>query len=410
MSAAGHLSDHAIDADAIVARLRETDARSGGRRVAWTDPWVGERAELDAVAADVGGGLVIEQDAFANTWYVLPGDSDEIVLVGSHSDCVPDGGWLDGILGVHAALGVLEAVARSERASRRTLAVVDWADEEGTRFGRSLLGSSAATGALTAQELDALRSEDGTPACDVVGAYGFRTEALGAPTGRLGSVKAAVELHIEQGPTLERANRPVAAVAGCLGVRRSRITFEGEAGHAGAIAMTERRDPVRAAADFITELFALAERVGGFATCGQLEPEPAIVTAVPARSRISLDLRHADAATLAGLSEAAERLLASGRCAAGTVDLLRQDPIRFDRALIAAAIDASDGGPPLISGPLHDSASLAIAGIPAVMLFTSSIEGVSHSRAEDTPEEDLKAGIHALYRLVTNLLETRHNR
>ena len=117
-------------------------------------------------------GSFVETDAFANTWYVLPGQDAETVLVGSHSDCVPGGGWLDGILGVHAGLGVLAAVAAGPR-PRRTLAVVDWADEEGTRFGRSLLGSSAATGALTASELRALADTDGSPAAEVVSRFGF---------------------------------------------------------------------------------------------------------------------------------------------------------------------------------------------------------------------------------------------
>ncbi len=139
--------------------------------------WVAERGHLDGLARSISDSLTIETDAFANTWYVLPGEGAETVLVGSHSDCVPGGGWLDGILGVHAGLGVLAAIAAGPR-PRRTLAVVDWADEEGTRFGRSLLGSSAATGALTASELRGLADADGTPASDVVAPFGFDAGAL----------------------------------------------------------------------------------------------------------------------------------------------------------------------------------------------------------------------------------------
>ncbi len=180
-----------IDGPAVIMALRETDDRSGGRRQAWTDVWAAERALLDARAREAAGGatLVVERDAFANTWYVLPGERPGTVLVSSHSDCVPGGGWLDGILGVHAGLGVLAAVARADQtgsgADRPTLAVVDWADEEGTRFGRSLLGSAAATGALTRAELDALTAADGTPAPDVVAPYGFDPDALGRPSPRL---------------------------------------------------------------------------------------------------------------------------------------------------------------------------------------------------------------------------------
>jgi len=394
-----------IDADTVIARLREADARSGGRRLAWTETWANERARLDAIAEDASDAVMVERDAFANAWYVLPGETDETVLVGSHSDSVPDGGWLDGMLGVHAGLGVLAAVAAGGRTPKRTLAVVDWADEEGTRFGRSLLGSAAATGALTGEELDRLRAHDGTPAREVTAAYGFDANALGTRSGRLRSVVAAVELHIEQGPTLERTGREVAAVAGCLGVRRSRITFEGEPGHAGTIAMPDRHDPVRTAAAFVTELFALAEQEDGFATTGEIEAEPAFVTAVPQRCRISLDMRHADARALDRLSTSARKLLEAGRCPASVTELHRQDPVHFDAGLIDAAVQASDGGPPLTSGPLHDSASLALAGIRTVMLFTSSKSGVSHCRDEDTPEAHLRRGLLALHRLIVTLLE-----
>jgi N-carbamoyl-L-amino-acid hydrolase len=239
----------------------------------------------------------------------------------------------------------------------------------------------------------------------VTAAYGFDANALGTRSGRLRSVVAAVELHIEQGPTLERTGREVAAVAGCLGVRRSRITFEGEPGHAGTIAMPDRHDPVRTAAAFVTELFALAEQEDGFATTGEIEAEPAFVTAVPQRCRISLDMRHADARALDRLSTSARKLLEAGRCPASVTELHRQDPVHFDAGLIDAAVQASDGGPPLTSGPLHDSASLALAGIRTVMLFTSSKSGVSHCRDEDTPEAHLRRGLLALHRLIVTLLE-----
>ena len=172
-----------IDAGAVIAQLRATEGRSGGRREAWRDPWVAERERLDELARATVPEVVIERDAFANTWYILGGESDETILVHSHSDCVPGGGWLDGILGVHAGLGVLAALA-SEPRRPRTVAVVDWADEEGTRFGRSLVGSSAATGALSAEELDGLTADDGAPARDVVSGYGFARAALGAPGPR----------------------------------------------------------------------------------------------------------------------------------------------------------------------------------------------------------------------------------
>lgn len=394
-----------IDAAAVIAALRVTDARSGGSRVAWTEAWAREREQLDALAVAISPQVLIERDAFANTWYVLPGAGEETVLIGSHSDCVPGGGWLDGILGVHAGLGVLAAVAGRPREERpRTLAVVDWADEEGTRFDRSLLGSSAATAALTGEELDGLTAQDGVPAREVIDGHGFDAAALGAPTPRLAQVCAAVELHIEQGPTLERAGRAVAAVAGCLGVRRSRVAFHGTAGHAGSVAMAARADPVADAARFISELFTEAERHDGLATVGRLRATPEIVSAVPADCRLSLDLRHADPASLARLEDRAHALLERARCEIEHVSVYRDEPVRFDPVLVEAAARVAGGGAPVYSGPQHDSAALARAGIPTAMLFTASTAGISHARGEDTPEADLAAGIVALDRLVGELL------
>jgi N-carbamoyl-L-amino-acid hydrolase len=399
-----------IDAATVIARLRETDVRSGGRREAWSGAWAAERERLDEIARAASSDVLVQRDAFANSWYLLPGQTDEVVLVSSHSDCVPGGGWLDGILGVHGALGVLESIASDGRESgarpRRTLAVVDWADEEGTRFGRSLLGSSAATGALPASELEALASPDGTPAADIVARYGFDAAALGRRSERLEAVAAAVELHIEQGSSLERARRPVAAVSGCLGVRRSRVTFDGVAGHAGSTPMQLRADPVRAAAGFVQQLFAFAQERQGLATVGRIEAQPAFITAVPARCVLDLDLRHTELGGLEEISERANELLERAEpCTAERQHVYAQDPIEFDPALVAAAARAAGGGEPVRSGPLHDSAALAQAGIPAAMLFTSSVGGVSHARAEDTPERDLFAGIEALERLVRSLLD-----
>lgn len=402
-----------IDGPGVIAALRETDERSGGRREAWRDVWAQERAQLDVRARAAAGdaGLIVERDPFANTWYVLPGERPGTVLVSSHSDCVPGGGWLDGILGVHAGLGLLAGVARGDHAvppdRRPTLAIVDWADEEGTRFGRSLLGSAAATGALTRRELDALTAGDGTPAPEVVAPYGFDLDALGRPSPRLAEVTAAVELHIEQGPVLEHERRNAAAVAGCLGVRRRRITFRGTAGHAGALQMADRHDPARAAAVFIAETMDAAERRGGLATVGELATEPAFITAVPAVCRASLDIRHAERGPLDALDDHVTAVLDESRCAADWTEVYRSDPVDFDPELIAAAVQTVGGGAPLRSGPLHDSASLARAGVPTVMLFAPSIAGVSHARGEDTAEPDLLDAIDALGRLVGRLLSAR---
>lgn len=393
-----------IDAAAVLERLRATDARSGGRREAWTEPWMAERRELDAQAQAISDAITVRCDAFANTWYVLPGRRTETILIASHSDCVPGGGWLDGILGLQAGLGMLAVTAERGR-PERTLAVVDWADEEGTRFGRSLLGSAAATGALEAAEFALLTAADGTPAAEIVAEYAFDPGALGTPSPRLADVVAALELHIEQGPRLQAAGRAVAAVTGCLGVRRRRMTFTGVAGHSGSLPMADRRDPVRAAAALLTELFSDAQEAGGLATAGELSVEPSLITAVPARCRVGLDLRHADREALGALDRRARELAAESPCAVAITAVYDQDPIDFDASLVGAARAATGGGDALMSGPLHDSAALAQAGIPVAMLFVASRGGISHTRDEDSAESDLLAGLEALHRLAEPLLD-----
>ncbi len=387
-----------IDAAEVIERLRESDRRSGGDREAWTPGWAAERARLEA---SVPGSVRVERDAFANTWYVLPGRRAETVLVHSHSDSVPGGGWLDGILGVHAGLGLLRALAARGTPPPRTVAVVDWADEEGTRFGRSLLGSAAATGALSATEFAALRTPDGRPAAEITAPFGFQAARLGQPAARLADVVAAVELHIEQGPVLERCGRAVAAVAGCLGVRRYRLTLRGRAGHAGAIPMGLRADPARAAARFVAAVMDLAEARDGLATVGELTASPGLPTVVPAQVTLTLDIRHAEPAALEHLTAEALALAPEAKA----IDLFSAAPVRFDPVLTARAASACGGGTPLVSGPLHDSVSLARAGVPTVMLFVASRDGVSHSRQEDSSEADLAAGLHALARLVGSLLD-----
>jgi N-carbamoyl-L-amino-acid hydrolase len=281
----------------------------------------------------------------------------------------------------------------------RTLVVVDWADEEGTRFGRSLLGSAAATGELTAAEFALLRTPAGEPAAAITEPYGFHADALGTPSARLGRVVAALELHIEQGPVLERSGRSVATVDGALGVRRFRLRFDGDTGHAGATPMDQRRDPVRTASDWVTQVMGLAESCGGLATVGQFTVEPSLPTVIARTAELSLDLRHRDLKSLDELAAAA--LSAAGDAA--VEPLFSSDPTRFDQALVERALDLTQG-PPLTSGPLHDSVSLARAGIPTVMMFAPSIGGISHARAEDTADADLRAAMTTFAALAASLL------
>jgi N-carbamoyl-L-amino-acid hydrolase len=397
-----------VDAAAVIARLRELDERSGGRRVAWTEAWRAERERLCAWLEAEVPGVAIERDAAGNIWARLAGASEETVVCGSHLDCVPDGGWLDGCLGVLAGAAVLADVA-ARGGARRSLALVDFADEEGARFGHSLLGSSAATGLLDVEAAARLTDGDGTALPDVLAANGVALEAMPEAQAALRGAVAFVELHIEQGPVLDEAGLSAAAVDGCLGVRRTALTVRGRAGHAGATPMGLRRDPLQAAAAFVRQLRRAAEAAGGLATVGLLRTEPPTPTAIPGAVQLTVDLRHADTGELQALEIRAGELAvvaaeAEG-CAVEDSRLWSIEPVRFDPRLVARAQELTGGGRPLTSGPLHDAAAVARAGVPTVMVFARTRGGVSHSREEDARDEDLAVAIDAFAELVNELVD-----
>ncbi len=391
-----------MNAAAVVERLRDLDARSGGRRVAWGPVWREERERfLDWIAAEVPAAEV-SRDAAGNLWARVAGDSAETVVIGSHIDCVPDGGWLDGCLGLFAAAEVLRTLEHP----RRSVALVDWADEEGSRFGHSLLGSSAAAGLLDVEAAGALIDADGVTLASALADNGVEVTRMPEAAAELADAVAFVELHIEQGPVLDDAGLPAAAVDGCLGVRRTEALFTGRAGHAGATPMDRRQDPLQAAARWARAARDAAVRAGGLATIGALRTEPGTPTAIADRTRATLDLRHRDLETLVGMDTTArEAALAAAEAEGCTVTvepLWSIDPVRFDAQLVARAEALTS--PALTSGPLHDAAAVARAGIPTVMLFARTRGGVSHSREEDADEADLIAAVEAYGALVSELI------
>jgi N-carbamoyl-L-amino-acid hydrolase len=340
-------------------------------------------------------------------WTRLPGESEDTVVIGSHLDCVPDGGWLDGCLGVFAGAAVMADVARRGRPAR-SLALVDWADEEGARFGHSLLGSSAAAGLLDTEAAADLRDAGGVHLSDALSTYGVSLPEMPAAQAELRGAVAYVELHIEQGPVLEELELPVAAVAGCMGLRRSELVLSGRAAHAGATPMHLRRDPVQAAARLAGALRSAAVEAGGLATVGVLRAEPGIPNAIPGQVRMTIDLRHGELAALDRLDSDTRALAHAAAeeegCSVERRQLSAIDPARFDADLVARARALAGGADPLTSGPLHDAAAMCRAGIPTVMLFVRTLGGISHSREEDARDEDLVAGIEVFERLVTELL------
>ena len=393
------------DPNRVIADLRELDRLTGGpdgaRRVCWTPEWERARELLRRRLAEIDG-VDVEIDSAANLWARLPGDQDGTLAVGSHLDSVPAGGWLDGALGVMAALEVLRCGAES-KAPRRSIVLVDFADEEGARFGRSLFGSSAVAGTLEAAAVAGLRDAEGRTLRDVVAEHGVDLDRAGEAARRRDGLTAYLELHIEQGPVLEREEIPVAAVSGTFGVERHRLLFTGQVAHAGTTPMPLRRDAGLAAARTALAVEEIAHEHAGVGTTGALRLEPGIPTAVPGRAELLVDLRHAEAEPLAAMLDqvraAAGEAAAARGCGLESVEVWRIEPIPFDERLVAAAQQAAGTGRTIPSGALHDAAEMA-RHVPAAMMFTSSTAGLSHAREEDTPEPHLERAIDAFVGLA----------
>lgn len=399
----------AVDPARTIAELKElralTGDENGAQRVAWTDTWARAREWYRAKLAELP--VTVETDEAGNIWATLKGADERTLLIGGHLDSVPNGGWLDGCLNVLAGLEVLRRLAAAGTPPV-TVRLVDWADEEGARFGRSLFGSSSFSGFMDPEELAELRDKTGTPLPDALAAHGvdLRRAKL---AGRQGAGAAAyLELHIEQGPVLESMGLPLGVVIGTFGVERHAITFTGQAAHAGSTPMDKRRDAFAAAAKLGLEIRAIARRHGGVCTVGSCVTRPGIVTAVVGECTITLDQRHMDAAALAAMlqdaREAAARFAAEEQCEVAWERIWNIHPIPFHPELIAmgetAIREVSGSAHRLPSGPLHDAAEVARSGIPTVMLFVQSLRGISHNKIEDTLEEHIALSVLALDRLT----------
>ncbi|MCL4287470.1 MAG: Zn-dependent hydrolase [Thermoleophilia bacterium] len=406
----------AIDAARVLADLDTlaelTGGPGGARRVCWTEEWQASRGLLRERLGEIGVEDV-EVDEAGNLWARLPGaDRDAPALaVGSHLDSVPAGGPLDGALGVIAGLGVLRAWASATDPPPRDLVLIDFADEEGSRFGRSLFGSSALAGTLEPAALEGLVDADGRTIGSVLAAAGVELGRAPEARRRLGGIGAYLELHIEQGPVLAAEGSSCAAVSGCAGVERLRIDFEGHAAHAGTTPMGRRRDAGLAAAELALAVERIARAHGGVGTTGRIDLDPGIITAVAGRAAVAVDLRHPEAGELAAMLEetrAAAAVTAGGRsCSHSERPIWRIEPIPFDDALVAraeaAAAAAGGRAAAIASGALHDAAELARV-IPVAMVFAASVGGISHAPDERSTDEDLAAAIAAFGELAGAVL------
>jgi beta-ureidopropionase / N-carbamoyl-L-amino-acid hydrolase len=399
-----------------IAELKELRAltadANGAQRVAWTDTWLKAREWFAGKLT----GLPVEHhyDAAGNNWITLPGQSEKALLIGGHLDSVPNGGWLDGCLDVLAGLEILRRI--SEEFHGRppvTIRLVDWADEEGARFGRSLLGSSAFAG-TSSIDADRVRTDrEGTRMEDALRRCGVEMDRFPEATREQKNAGAYIELHIEQGPVLERMNLPLATVLGTKGVERHAITFHGQEAHSGSTPMNARRDALAAAAKLALEIRAIAgKHPDAVCTMGSVKTFPGIVTAVVGRCETTLDQRDLDPAVLANMfreaREASERFAREERCTVEWSRIWNIEPIAFHPALLdfcdQAIREVANATHRMPSGPLHDAAEVSRAGIPTVMMFVQSLGGISHNKIEDTREEHLEFAVAAFDRLATKAI------
>ncbi|MGP4115305.1 allantoate amidohydrolase [Streptomyces sp. 4N509B] len=400
------------------------DARTGGyRRFALTPADADCRAWFREEA--LARGLAYEVDRNGNQWAWLAapaggeggkgggggGTRGEVVtegavVTGSHLDSVPDGGAFDGPLGVVSAFAALDELRARGVTPTRPLAVVNFLDEEGARFGVACLGSRLATGQLDPERARALRDADGMSLADALAAAGLDPAGLGPDEARLARVAAFVELHVEQGRHLADTPHPVGVASAIWPHGRWRFDFRGEANHAGTTRLTDRRDPMLTYATTVLAARKKARQAGALATFGRVEAEPNGVNAVPSLVRGWLDARAADDATLAELVAAVEQAATERGARDGvTVTTSRESfspPVAFDHRLRDRIAAVLPDAPLLPTGAGHDAGILSQA-VPTAMLFVRNPTGVSHAPAETATEDDCLAGVAALSDVLEDL-------
>ena len=405
---------HGLNPKRTVGELKElrilTGDADGAQRVAWTPTWAKARKWLDGKMQR----LPVERtmDEAGNLWYTLKGKRKKELLIGGHMDSVPNGGWLDGCLNVLAGIEVLRRIASAGHATRDRCGVVDWADEEGARFGRSLFGSSAVSGGLDPKEPLTLKDRQGVAWPDALAQYDVDLSQIKKARKQLKNAAAYLELHIEQGPVLETMDLPMGVVLGTFGVERHAIKFTGQAAHSGSTPMHQRHDALGGVSKLHLAIRDIAVKYGGVGTVGRVVTEPGIVTAVVGEATMTLDMRHLEADSLASMyreaKEASERIALEEKIEVNWSRIWNIQPFPFHPELIdlgdAAVKEICGVSHRLPSGPLHDAAEVCRAGVPTVMLFVQSLRGISHNKIEDTKEEHLEMSVAALDTLATKTM------
>jgi beta-ureidopropionase / N-carbamoyl-L-amino-acid hydrolase len=378
----------------------------GYRRFVWNDADQQLREWFAGAAKRRGLDLHVDRNGNQWAWWGDPAAGDALVL-GSHLDSVPEGGAFDGPLGVLSAFAAVDAVREQGLQPDRPVAVVNFVDEEGARFGIACAGSRLLTGSLDADTARALRDGDGNTMADVVRRTGRDPEDLGRDDEVLRCVGTFLELHVEQGRDLVDRGRAIGVGSQIWPHGRYRFDFTGEANHAGTTAMAHRRDPMLTYAATALAANEQARRDGARATFGRVEVTPNGTNAVPSQVRAWMDARAADESTLRAVVEQVRRR-AVDSAARDRTDV-RMSPESespatvFDSGLAGRLSRRLDDAPVIATGAGHDAGVLSLHGVPTAMLFVRNPTGVSHSPAEHAEPDDCLAGVDALAACVHEL-------
>jgi beta-ureidopropionase / N-carbamoyl-L-amino-acid hydrolase len=388
------------------------DAVTGGyRRYSWTPADAECRRWFRQAAAERNLRASADRNGNLWAWWDVPwADSEAAVVTGSHLDSVPDGGAYDGPLGVVTAFAAIDQLRERGKAPVRPLAVAAFCEEEGARFGVACLGSRLLADAIDPARAGALTDSGGTTFAAAMTAAGHDPAALGPDPGLLAGVGAYVELHIEQGRALADLDAAIGVAERIWPHGRWRLTFTGRADHAGTTRLSDRRDPMLAAAATVLAARGAAARHGALATVGKLTVDPGAVNAISSSVTAWLDARAPDEARLHAvtgdvLTQARTAAVAHGVALDHAQESVTQ-AVEFDAALrdrmVAALAAAGIRAPVLPTGAGHDAGVLA-AWVPTGMLFVRNPTGVSHSPAEHAEPGDCAAGVTALAAVLEDL-------
>lgn len=395
---------------AALAHYAESATPGWTRRV-FSDPYRASRQWVTELMSDAG--LEVHRDAAGNIIGRLPGRHGDkpALMTGSHTDTVYGGGRFDGIVGVLSAVETVRRLRETGTVLDRDLFIVDFLGEEPNTFGISCVGSRAIAGQLTAGHLDRV-DDTGRRLGDVMTSYGADPNAALDLAWRPNSLHAYVELHVEQGPLLERSGIPIGVVTAIAGIERLLVRFEGRPDHSGTMPMESRHDALVAAAEAIltVEREGCGAPVHGVSTTGRIESSPGALNVVPDHARIWGELRSVDASWLNGAKRRVVERIAADADARGVSTAIEwlsdQDPVECDATLQDRIGRAADelGYPwqAVPSGAGHDAAHLAHLG-PMGMIFIPSVDGRSHVPEELTHTDDIGIGAHVLARTLVNL-------